>query len=197
MDRVPNALAVRGLRKRYGSVDALKGVDLEVAEGELVGLLGPNGAGKSTLVKIAVGLVRRHADIGRDPRQDLVAGDQDTGFGAIQSGQLRRVAFADDDLPFASADLDRHPIGQTVVGGRHRRHAAAIARMPFAENLAVLRIEPGASANMLDHGALPGAAQADDSGLVRDVGTRRPVGVGDARRVAADGRDDRDCTCGP
>jgi ABC-2 type transport system ATP-binding protein len=36
----------------------LKGVDLEVAEGELVGLLGPNGAGKSTLVKIAVGLVR-------------------------------------------------------------------------------------------------------------------------------------------
>jgi ABC-2 type transport system ATP-binding protein len=52
------ALAVRGLRKRYGSVEALKGVDLEVGEGELVGLLGPNGAGKSTLVKIAVGLVR-------------------------------------------------------------------------------------------------------------------------------------------
>ena len=56
--RVPHALAVRGLRKRYGSIEALKGVDLEVAEGELVGLLGPNGAGKSTLVKIAVGLVR-------------------------------------------------------------------------------------------------------------------------------------------
>src|SRR5439155_9972670 len=56
--RVAAALAVRGLAKRYGSVHALKGVDLEVAEGELVGLLGPNGAGKSTLVKIAVGLVR-------------------------------------------------------------------------------------------------------------------------------------------
>jgi ABC-2 type transport system ATP-binding protein len=55
---VPNALAVRGLAKRYGSVEALKGVDLEVDEGELFGLLGPNGAGKSTLVKIAVGLVR-------------------------------------------------------------------------------------------------------------------------------------------
>jgi len=54
---VPPALAVCGLAKRYGSVHALKGVDLEVAEGELVGLLGPNGAGKSTLVKIAVGLV--------------------------------------------------------------------------------------------------------------------------------------------
>jgi ABC-2 type transport system ATP-binding protein len=56
--RVPSALAVRDLRKRYGAVHALKGVDLEVGEGELVGLLGPNGAGKSTLVKILVGLVR-------------------------------------------------------------------------------------------------------------------------------------------
>jgi len=55
---VRTALAVRGLDKRYGSVHALKGVDLEVGEGELFGLLGPNGAGKSTLVKIAVGLVR-------------------------------------------------------------------------------------------------------------------------------------------
>jgi ABC-2 type transport system ATP-binding protein len=54
---VQNALAVRGLEKRYGSVHALKGVDLDVGEGELFGLLGPNGAGKSTLVKIAVGLV--------------------------------------------------------------------------------------------------------------------------------------------
>jgi ABC-2 type transport system ATP-binding protein len=58
---MPSALAVRGLRKRYGSVEALRGVDLEVEEGELVGLLGPNGAGKSTLVKIAVGLVRPSA----------------------------------------------------------------------------------------------------------------------------------------
>jgi ABC-2 type transport system ATP-binding protein len=55
---VPSALAVRDLRKRFGAVHALKGVDLEVGEGELVGLLGPNGAGKSTLVKILVGLVR-------------------------------------------------------------------------------------------------------------------------------------------
>ena len=57
MAPVPSALAVRDLRKRFGAVHALKGVDLEVGEGELVGLLGPNGAGKSTLVKILVGLV--------------------------------------------------------------------------------------------------------------------------------------------
>jgi ABC-2 type transport system ATP-binding protein len=56
---VRTALAVRNLEKRYGSVHALRGVDLDVGEGELFGLLGPNGAGKSTLVKITVGLVRQ------------------------------------------------------------------------------------------------------------------------------------------
>jgi ABC-2 type transport system ATP-binding protein len=55
---VSAALAVSGLVKRYGAIEALSGVDLEVGESELVGLLGPNGAGKSTLVKIACGLVR-------------------------------------------------------------------------------------------------------------------------------------------
>jgi ABC-2 type transport system ATP-binding protein len=50
--------SARALAKRYGKVEALAGVDLQVGPGELVGLLGPNGAGKSTLVKIAVGLVR-------------------------------------------------------------------------------------------------------------------------------------------
>jgi ABC-2 type transport system ATP-binding protein len=61
---------VHGLRKRYGPVEALRGVDLEVEEGELVGLLGPNGAGKSTLVKILVGLVRASdgsAEVGGAP----------------------------------------------------------------------------------------------------------------------------------
>ena len=52
------ALEVAALAKRYGATHALRGVDLVVGEGELVGLLGPNGAGKSTLVKSACGLVR-------------------------------------------------------------------------------------------------------------------------------------------
>ena len=58
---MPAALAAHGLVKRYGDAEALRGVDMRVGEGELVGLLGPNGAGKSTLVKIACGLVRPSA----------------------------------------------------------------------------------------------------------------------------------------
>src|SRR3989441_4875863 len=69
------ALVVRGLAKRYGAVEALSGVDLEVREGELVGLLGPNGAGKSTLVKIACGLVR--ASSGTAEINGLPAGSRD------------------------------------------------------------------------------------------------------------------------
>jgi ABC-2 type transport system ATP-binding protein len=51
-------LSVQDLRKSYGTTEALKGVDLEVGPGELVGLLGPNGAGKSTLMKICCDLIR-------------------------------------------------------------------------------------------------------------------------------------------
>ena len=55
---MPDALVAQDLRKHYGPTWALKGVDLRIGEGELVGLLGPNGAGKSTFVKIVCGLVR-------------------------------------------------------------------------------------------------------------------------------------------
>ncbi|HEY1692803.1 MAG TPA: ATP-binding cassette domain-containing protein [Polyangiaceae bacterium] len=51
------ALVVSGLRKRYGDREALRGVDLVVAPGEVHGLLGPNGAGKTTLMRVILGLV--------------------------------------------------------------------------------------------------------------------------------------------
>ena len=53
------ALELRDLRKSYGDVQALDGVDLTVPAGSFFGLLGPNGAGKTTLIKILVGLVRK------------------------------------------------------------------------------------------------------------------------------------------
>ncbi|MCX7597249.1 MAG: sugar ABC transporter ATP-binding protein [Armatimonadetes bacterium] len=55
------ALAVRGLRKRFGGVEALRGVDVTVRAGECHGLVGANGAGKSTLAKILAGVLRPDA----------------------------------------------------------------------------------------------------------------------------------------
>ncbi len=49
------AVQVRGLRKRYDSVEALSGIDLDIASGEVFALLGPNGAGKTTTVEILEG----------------------------------------------------------------------------------------------------------------------------------------------
>ncbi len=52
------SLAVRGLRKSYGTAEVLAGVDLDVAAGECFGLLGPNGAGKTTTLKLCLGLLK-------------------------------------------------------------------------------------------------------------------------------------------
>lgn len=55
-----HALSIRGLKKTYATgVEALKGVDLDVAQGDFFALLGPNGAGKSTLINIVCGLTNK------------------------------------------------------------------------------------------------------------------------------------------
>lgn len=59
----PPHLRVAGARKRYGGVEALRGVDFEVRRGEVMALVGDNGAGKSTLMKILAGAER--GDAGR------------------------------------------------------------------------------------------------------------------------------------
>ncbi len=54
-------LAIRGLRAAYGKIEALKGVDLEINQGEIVSLIGANGAGKSTLMMTIFGRPRARA----------------------------------------------------------------------------------------------------------------------------------------
>jgi ABC-2 type transport system ATP-binding protein len=71
------AIRVEQVAKRFGSVQALAGVDLVVEQGEFFGLLGPNGAGKTTLISALAGLVRtdrgRLEVMGRDVVQDYRA----------------------------------------------------------------------------------------------------------------------------
>ena len=51
-------IEIADLTKSYGSIEALRGISFNVAEGEVVGLLGPNGAGKSTAIKIITGYLQ-------------------------------------------------------------------------------------------------------------------------------------------
>ena len=64
-------ISVAGLRKSYGELEAVRGVDLEVAKGEIFAFLGPNGAGKTTTVEILEGYRRRNGGeamvLGADP----------------------------------------------------------------------------------------------------------------------------------
>jgi ABC-2 type transport system ATP-binding protein len=66
------AIEVRGLRKRYGALEAVRGIDFSVRRGEVFGLLGPNGAGKTTTVEILEGYRdRSEGDVtvlGHDPQ---------------------------------------------------------------------------------------------------------------------------------
>jgi len=71
---VANAVEVADLRKSYGSVDAVRGISFDVAEGEVFALLGPNGAGKTTTVEILEGFRKRDGGrvsvLGYDPASE-------------------------------------------------------------------------------------------------------------------------------
>lgn len=97
-----SAIVTRGLRKSYGNVQALRGVDLEVRRGEIFGFLGPNGAGKTTTIRCLLDLIRPNGGttrvLGIDPQADPVAVRRRSGYlpgelsmeeGLKVEGQLR------------------------------------------------------------------------------------------------------------
>lgn len=145
-------LHIAGLRKSYGQIEALRGVDFDVAAGEIVALLGPNGAGKTTLVSIVAGL--RKADAGvvevdgidalsrsAQVRRRLGLAPQETGIYPVVSvrrnltlfGELAGLGRAElrrriDEVAEALdiADLLDRQAGK-LSGGQKRRVHTAIA----------------------------------------------------------------------
>ncbi len=78
------AISIEQVHKRFGSLHALKGIDLTIHQGEFFGLLGPNGAGKSTLINTLAGLLRptsgKIAVMGHDVVDDYQAARQNLGI---------------------------------------------------------------------------------------------------------------------
>jgi ABC-2 type transport system ATP-binding protein len=73
MDPVTPAIEVRGLRKSFGEIEAVRGVSFEVAPGEVFGFLGPNGAGKTTTINMLCTLAKPTAGTARVAGHDVVS----------------------------------------------------------------------------------------------------------------------------
>jgi ABC-2 type transport system ATP-binding protein len=90
-----HAIEVRGLRKRYGDLEAVRGVDFSVPRGEVFGLLGPNGAGKTTTVEILEGYRERTAGevsvLGHDPQRRERELRQRVGIVLQSCGMYRHI----------------------------------------------------------------------------------------------------------
>lgn len=108
--RAGAAVALSGLRKRFGEVRAVDGIDLVISPGEVVALLGPNGAGKSTTVDMLLGLSTpddgRISVFGRTPREAVVAGQISA---MLQSGALPDDATVAETVALIAA-LHRRPM---------------------------------------------------------------------------------------
>jgi ABC-2 type transport system ATP-binding protein len=91
MQTASSAIRVSGLSKRYGAHEALKGIDFEIAAGEVFGLLGPNGAGKTTAIEILEGYRDRDGGevevLGEDPQHAPRAWRERLGV-VLQSSSL-------------------------------------------------------------------------------------------------------------
>ncbi len=105
------AIQITGLRKSYGDFEAVRGIDFEVAPGEVFGLLGPNGAGKTTTVEILEGLRPRTAGnvkvLGYDPGIDVRSIKDRIGV-CLQSTNLPDKITVRESLALFSAFYSRN-----------------------------------------------------------------------------------------
>lgn len=107
----------RGIRKRYGGVEALRGVDLQIASGEVVGLMGDNGAGKSTLMKVLCGAVR--PDEG-----ELTVDGEPFAMRSPRDADRHGIAVVYQDL----ALVDQRDVATNVFLGREPRRRMMVDR---------------------------------------------------------------------
>jgi ABC-2 type transport system ATP-binding protein len=121
------AISVRGLRKSYGALEAVGGIDFEVSRGEVFGLLGPNGAGKTTTVEILEGYRKRDAGevevLGVDPAE--AGGDWRERIGVVlQSSAMYQTLSVEEMLRlFAGYYREPRPVEEVVslVGLEEKR----------------------------------------------------------------------------
>jgi ABC-2 type transport system ATP-binding protein len=122
-----NAIAVRGLRKSYGALEAVRGIDFEVRRGEVFGLLGPNGAGKTTTVEILEGYRRRDAGevevLGSDPAGASGAWRERIGVVLQSSAMYETLTVVEMLRLFAGYYREPRPVDEVVslVGLQDKR----------------------------------------------------------------------------
>jgi ABC-2 type transport system ATP-binding protein len=102
--RADFAVVAQGVRKRFGVVEALRGLDLAIRVGEIYGLLGPNGSGKTTFIRCVAGLVRPEAGtltvLGQTAREAVSSGR--VGY-MTQAPALYGDLSVDENLRFFAA----------------------------------------------------------------------------------------------
>jgi ABC-2 type transport system ATP-binding protein len=114
----PPAISIRGLRKSYGDVEAVRGIDLEVQRGEVFAFLGPNGAGKTTTVEILEGYRKRSSGevsvLGEDPEHAGRAWRERIGI-VLQSCRLDPYLTVHESLALYAGYYDNpRPIEETI-----------------------------------------------------------------------------------
>ncbi|MGH3322309.1 MAG: ATP-binding cassette domain-containing protein [Streptosporangiaceae bacterium] len=120
-ESVQPAVSVQRLAKRYGQVEAVRGVDFDVAPGEIFGFLGPNGAGKSTTINMLCTLVRPSAGTARVAGHDVVDARDDVrrNIGLVfQDTTLDSYLTAEQNLRF-HAEL--YGLSKSVTADRMRQ----------------------------------------------------------------------------